>query len=347
MSNRAFFVVMIFALVFAVVPKAFAGDSGPSAEQDVAAAAGTEKEAAADDEQGAFGNSDNTAYGEGKSEDEGNLDHGETADKPGMTVKWTVGYTVDDEERYYSVSVTAFVPCEESITGKFEMFLDGKEPVELDWEEVAGGGYTASAPFILKKAGTHKLLVRFKGEVDGEKVILESKETVKFPGNNFRLEVNHDAKGTFGGKLLGVKNAEGRWSIQVFDPRVEEGLLEEHESGTVTSLEYSHTFKGLKPGTYEVRISYNGIIDGVKATAKGFLTVRIGGDKGNAEDPGNEKPPAKEGPDDESENNKGGKLPATSTPYPGVALLGLLVLSAGLVLLKWRKAKEFRAGTCR
>ncbi|GAA5346664.1 hypothetical protein [Planifilum fimeticola] len=323
MLNRFFSVFMVFLLVFAMVPTAFAGDSGQSAEQGVAP--GSEK----------------ADRGNGK--DDGR-DDGETDGKPEMIVRPSVGYTVVDNEQVSGyVKVYAHVVFEESATGKFEMSLDGEDPSELDWEEGVDK-LIADGIFRVKKPGTHKLLVRFAGDVDGEEVSLEEEQAVQFPGDPFNFEVTHDGKGTIGGKLSGVKNAEGRWVISVFDPHEEEGLLEEHESDTTSALEYSHTFKGLKPGTYEVRVSYSGTMDGVKATADGLLTVKIGEDaSGGVKDPGKGEPPVKEDPDkkgDVIKNPKGGKLPETSTPYPAFALLGSLMLLGGLALLKFRLTGE-------
>lgn len=348
MLNRSFAAFMVFLLVFAMVPTAFAGDSGSSAEQGVAANAGSEKTDQGNEGDLANVPNQNLEATDENQENEGNRtpeDDVQKADEPEMTVEWVVGYTVTNGEEFYSVDVRAFVPSEESIEGKFEIFLDGKEPVELDWED-AVGGYVANAPFILKKAGAHKLLVKFKGKVDGEKVNLKVKKTVKFPSKDFRFEVKEDGKGTFGGKLLGVKKAEGRWTIIVFDPKAEEGVVAKHQSDMTTSLEYSHSFKGLKPGTYDVRISYTGKMNGVKAEADAILDrVKIGGDgSGDGKDPGKENPPVKKDPRKKIEvvdNPKGGQLPKTGTPYPSYALLGSLMLLAGLVLLKFRTARKF------
>ena len=337
LMKRSLSVLMALVLVFAMVPTAFAGDVAESAEGEKAGP-GSETEATVHRD----------AAGENKGEAKDSRNHRDdvvqTADQPELTVKSGVSYHDIDGEPYYAVSVHASVPCEESVTGRFEMYLDGEEPVELDWEDGVNG-LVANGTFQVEKPGEHKLLVKFQGDVDGETVTLKEEQAVQFPGEDFRLEVTDDGKGTFGGKLSGVKEAEGRWTIRVFDPNEEEGLVEEHESDATTALEYSHAFEGLKPGTYDVRVSYEGTLDGVKVTASGSLTgVKVGGDgSGAVKDPGKEKPPVKENPADQGgkvENPKGGKLPETSTPYPNFSLLGALVLSVGLALLRTRSAGE-------
>jgi hypothetical protein len=332
---RSFSVFMVFLLVFAMVPTAFAEESGQSAEQGAAVTPVSEKT-----DQGNEEDLNDPIQNRGEDEDRDDR----AAGKPEMIVRPSVGYTVVDNEQVSGyVRVYAHVAFEESAAGKFEMSLDGEDPSELDWEEGVDK-LIADGIFSVKKPGTHKLLVRFAGDVDGEEVSLEEEQVVQFPGDRFNFEVTHDGKGTIGGKLSGVKKAEGRWIISVFDPHGEEGLLEEHESDTTSSLEYSHTFKGLKPGTYEVRVSYSGTMDGVEATADGLLTVNIGENgSGGVKDPGKGEPPVKEDPDkkgDVIKNPKGGKLPETSTPYPALALLGSLMLLAGLALLKFRVTGE-------
>ena len=96
--------------------------------------------------------------------------------------------------------------------------------------------------------------------------------------------------------------------------------------------------RGLKPGTYDVMVTFGGELDGVGAGATGILRgVKIKGDgSGEIRDPGKDKPPAVADPDNGEkiiENAKGGKLPNTATNHPHFVLVGGLMLSAGLTLM--------------
>ena len=355
MLKRPFSVFMVLLLVFAMIPTAFAEVSGQAGVEDAAGTAGTDQEGFADEGEGivdgdpaenvTFPPQNEDAPDEGKAGGEDIRDGEEQRDgnddqeaiAAELIVNTGVGYTVVDDEHNYSVSVSALLPYKKSADGKFEILLDGRRPAEWDWEDGVNG-LNANASFQVDKPGTHKALVRFQGNVDGKEVTLEAEETVRFPGENYRFEVTYDGKRTFGGKLLGVKDAQGTWFIGVYDHYQEDRLLEEQYSGSITALEYNHTFKGLKPGTYDVMVTFGGELDGVGAGATGILRgVKIKGDgSGEIRDPGKDKPPAVADPDNGEkiiENAKGGKLPNTATNHPHFVLVGGLMLSAGLTLM--------------
>lgn len=362
MVKRSLSVLMALVLMLAMIPTAFAEDSGQAGAEGAAGTAGTENEGPAEEAEESIGNSDITDFenvnfpiqnndtGKSSSEAEGTKDGEDPSDgkdddqktiEPELKVSTGVGYTVIDDEHYYSVGVGASVPG--SAVGKFEIFLDGREPGELDWED-GQNGLQASASFEVEKPGTYNALVRFQGEVDGKKVTLEAEKTVKFPSEDFRFEVTYDGKRTFGGKLLGAKDAKGTWFIGVYDHHKEDWLLEEHWSDSIASLEYSHPFKDLKPGTYDVMVTFGGVVDGVEAGATGIVsrvTIKEDG-SGEIPNPDKDKTPVVTDPDKGEkiiENAKGGKLPETATNHPNFALLGGLMFLSGWVLLKFRTIK--------
>lgn len=358
MVNRPFSVFMVL-LLFAAIPTAFAEDGRGTEVEDEAGPAGTgagnlgngAEEILDDGDSAGFDgeifpprNEDAGAAGEanGNEESRGEEEPGDGKDDgekavPGLIVSAGIGYTIVDGERDYTVSIDALLPYEKSADGKFEILLDGRKPVEWDWEDGAGG-LNASASFKVDKPGTYEAFVRFKGNVDGREVVLEAGKTVRFPGRNYRLEVTYDGKRTFGGKLSGVKEAKGTWFIGVYDHRREDRLLEEHCSDSFSSLAHAHTFKKLKPGTYDVLVTFGGVADGIEVGATGILRgVEIKGD-GTGKIRVSDQFPSKAA-DDPGKGEKiiggakGGALPKTGTPYPFFLLSGWLMLSAGLVLM--------------
>ena len=360
MLHKPFSAFMAFLLVFAMIPTAFAEDGGQTGVKDAAGTAETDKEGTSDEAEEDLENGDATDFEDvifpiqddddtseskrgnenikDEEEQSENKDDDQKTTEPELTVSAGVGYTGVDGEHDYSVSIGAHLPYKRSADGTFEILLDGRKPVELDWED-GGNGLNASASFEVDKPGAHKALVRFQGVVDGKEVTLQAEKAVQFPGKGYRFEVTYDGKRAFGGKLLGVKDAKGTWFIGVYDHHKEDRLLEEHYSGSIASLEYTHHFKDLTPGTYDVIVTFGGVVDGVGAGATGILrgvTIKADG-SGEVRDPDKDKPPVAVGPGEGKKtikNAKGGRLPETATPHPGFVLLGGLVWLSGWVLWK-------------
>lgn len=267
---------------------------------------------------------DDNPNGDGKDDDENG------ADTPALDA----GYLIVDRN---VVWVDAVLVNAEKAEGKWEILLDGK----AGSVDVQDNGLYALAEFVVDNPGTHHAVIRFQGTVDGKEVTLEAEKTVKFPGKDFRLEITYDGKRTFGGKMSGVKQAEGQWYIGILNGDGQ--LVAEHVSDPTTSLSYSQTFKDLKPGTYMVWVAFEGVIDGDEMVVMDHMEVTIKGKgSGGVKDPDRDKPPVIADPDKGEkiiENAKGGKLPVTATNHPNLALLGSLVLLAGLALLKFRTIK--------
>lgn len=280
------------------------------------------------------GNRDGMDKGAGKNEDDPKGDGKDDPENGTGTPALDAGYLIVDRN---VVWVDAYLVNAEKAEGKWEILLDGK----AGSVEVQDNGRYALAEFVVDNPGTHHAVIRFQGTVDGKEVTLEAEKTVKFPGEHFRFEITYDGKRTFGGKLFGVKQAEGQWYVGILNESGQ--TVAEHVSDLTTSLSYSHTFKDLKPGTYLVWVAFEGVIDGDEMVVMDFMEVTIkGGGSGGVKDPGKDKPPVVADPDKGEkiiENAKGGKLPETATDHPGFALLGLLMLLAGWAVWKFRAVK--------
>ncbi|PTM56878.1 hypothetical protein [Desmospora activa] len=196
--------------------------------------------------------------------------------------------------------------------------------------------------------------ISFNGKADGKKA--KGSTTYSFQLVVPTLDYACTEKGLeMVTNLKGAKAAQGEWFFGLLDWEQEEWAAE-HESGWVEGTTYKHTFKKIKPGSYDLLVDYFGDVDGeefwtwfyeeLEVEAGDPCAAAVGGPKpgdgkpGEQPDPGETVTP-KEPKQTTGEIEHGAAMPKTSSQYPLGMLIGAVITLLGLGVYLMRRRVVF------
>jgi LPXTG-motif cell wall-anchored protein len=274
---------------------------------------------------------------------------------PVAETKMEVHRKSQDHGNYYTF--TAKLKDVKDAEGTWSLFVDGKE-YHTKKSKTPSTSFIYNLYEEYKKNGEtkgHDIKIVFEGKVDGKEGIAVGTQTIA------DLTVNHSQNGDknkFTGTLTSGKSAKGNWGIAISDEKGKK-VFKKKEVYNVKGTSFSHTFKGLKEGSYLVTFAYDGNVDGedtvIVKKEKLQITKENNGNNDNNDnnnDNGDVKPtpvdnnpkpnptpPVGQGTVDQVIDNthKGGTLPKTATSNPIGMVAGLGLLALGGAVLGYRR----------
>jgi LPXTG-motif cell wall-anchored protein len=271
---------------------------------------------------------------------------------PVTETKMEVNRKSVDKGNYYTF--TAKLKDVKDAEGTWTLFVDGKK-YDTKKSKKPSTSFTYNLYDEYKKNGEtkgHDIKIVFEGKVDGKEGIAVGTQTIA------DLTVNHSQDGDknkFTGTLTSGKSAKGNWGIAISDEKGKK-VFKKKEVYNVKGTSFSHTFTGLKEGTYLVTFAYDGNVDGEDTVIvkKGKLQITKENNDNNNNDNNNgdvkptpvdnnpkpnPTPPVGQGTVDQVVDNthKGGTLPKTATSNPMGMVAGLGLLALGGAVLGYRR----------
>lgn len=235
--------------------------------------------------------------------------------------------------------------------GTWTFAVDGQqETVYTEDDLYADAWFELSDPQPGKR---YEAQISFEGEAEGKKA--SGSTTYSFQLVVPTLDYACTEKGVeMVTNLKGAKSAEGEWFFGLLDWEKEE-WADEHYSDWVEGTTYKHTFKKVKPGSYDLYVDYFGDVDGEEFWTWFYeeLEVKAGdpcaaavaapkpGDGGSGEKPDTgETVTPKQPKQVTGEINQGAAIPKTSIQEPLGILIGvcIMLLGVGLYLIRRRSA---------
>ncbi|MCH5586040.1 hypothetical protein MK805_13940 [Shimazuella sp. AN120528] len=229
-----------------------------------------------------------------------------------------------------------------SAEGTWTFYVDGKKKATKN-NKKASVSFTLSIEADMEEAGeiqAHAIKIVFEGKADGKETKAEGTHSIPDLQFDYK-QVGNDDK--FTGTLNPANEAVGNWGIAVSDENGEK-IIDAKDVENFKGTTFTHTFKGIKAGTYLVYIAFEGKVDGEETAIIKFMTLEVT-EEGNGGDikppPTDYKPtkPVDKGTIDKVINNskKGGPMPKTATSNPTGLATGLVLVALGGAILGYRR----------
>lgn len=229
-----------------------------------------------------------------------------------------------------------------SAEGTWAFYVDGKKKGTKNNKKTSVS-FNLSVFDDMDESGETKpytIKIVFEGKAEGKQIKVEESHNIPDLKFDYKQVGNNDK---FTGTLNPAKNAVGNWGIAIADENGEE-IIDAKDVENFKGTAFTHTFKGIKAGTYLVYIVFEGKVDGEETAVIKFLTLEVT-EKGNGGEikppPADYKPskPVNKGTVDQIINNskKGGPMPKTATSNPTGMVAGFVLVALGGAILGYRR----------